>query len=158
MDSAALAATVVGLIAPYLLQLGHKVTATLTDRVAGQAADATQAMVERLYGALKARLRPGSYEANQLEGVEAKPASPVRQQALAGALAEYLDEHPDLAAELGELVAAARQAGACVQAIGSGITAGGDISLHASGGIIGRDRLGSNYVAQDRTIPGQTDS
>lgn len=72
MDSAALAATVVGLLAPYLLQLGNKVTTTLTDRVASEAADATQAMVGRLYGALKARLRPGSYEANQLR--ESRPS------------------------------------------------------------------------------------
>jgi hypothetical protein len=149
MDPVTLATTIVGLLAPYLRQIGEKLADTLTDR----AADAAQGVVQRLYQTLKARLRPGSYEAGQLEGVAAKPDSPARQQALAGSLAEYLAEHPDLAAELAGLVAEAQQAGAQVQAIQSGITAGGNVTIRAGGDITGRDRIGSNQTAKDRTPP-----
>jgi hypothetical protein len=51
-------------------------------------------VVQRLYHTLRAHLRAGSYEAGQLEGVEDKPDSPARQQALAATLAEYLAAHP----------------------------------------------------------------
>jgi hypothetical protein len=135
MDPVTLATTVVGLLAPYLLKVGEKVAGTLTDR----AADAAPGVVERLYRTLKSRLRPGSYEATQLEGVEAKPDSPARQQALATTLAEFLAEHPEVAAELEPLAVEAQQAGAQVQAIQSGITAGGNISIHAGGDVVGRD-------------------
>jgi hypothetical protein len=149
MDPVTLATTVVGLLAPYLLKVGEKVAGTLTDR----AADAAQGVVQRLYQTLKARLRPGSHEAGQLEGVEAKPDSPARQQALAATLAEFLAEHPEVAAELEPLAVEAQQAGAQVQAIESGITAGGNVNLHAGGDITGRDRIGSDQPAKDRASP-----
>jgi hypothetical protein len=149
MDPVTLATTVVGLLAPYLLKAGEKVADTLTDR----AADATPGVVARLYRTLKERLRPGSYEASQLEGVEAKPDSPARQQALAATLAEFLAEHPEVAAELEPLAVEAQQAGAQVQAIQSGITAGGNINLHAGGDITGRDRIGSDQPAKDHPTP-----
>jgi hypothetical protein len=149
MDPVTLATTVVGLLAPYLGQLGEKVVGTLTDR----AADAAPGVIERLYQTFKGRLRPGSYEAGQLEGLEAKPDSSARQQALAATLAEFLTEHPDVTAEVERLVAEAEQAGAQVQAIQSGITAGGNVSLRASGDITGRDRIGSEQAARDHTPP-----
>ena len=60
--------------------------------------------VKRVYEAVKARLRPGSYAGNQLQGVEEKPESQGRQQALQGALAEVLEEDQGFAAELERLV------------------------------------------------------
>jgi hypothetical protein len=149
MDPTTLATTVVGLIVLYLRQVGERVVGTLADR----GASATQGIIERLYQALKGHLRPGSYEAGQLEGVEAKPDNPGRQQALAATLAEFLAQHPDVAVELEGLVAQAEQAGAHVQAIGSGITAGGNINIEASGDITGRDRIGSEHPAKDRIPP-----
>jgi hypothetical protein len=152
MDPITLATTVVGLLAPFLRRAGDKLAGGLADR----AADAAQALVGRLYRTLKGRLRPGSYEAAQLEGVEAKPDSPTRQQALAAALAEFLAEHPEVAAELEPLAVEAQQAGAQVQAIESGITAGGNVDLHAGGDITGRDRIGSDQAARDHPTPPAT--
>jgi hypothetical protein len=146
MDPVTLATTIVGLLVPYLPQLGEKVIGTLTER----AADATPGVIKRIYQTLKDRLGPGSYEAQQLEGVQAKPDSPARQQALAATLAEFLTDHPEAAVELEGLVAEAEQAGVQVQAVQSGITAGGNINLHAGGDITGRDRIGSDQVGRDK--------
>jgi hypothetical protein len=158
MDPATLATTIVGLLSPYLRQFGEKVAGALTERVAGQAADAAHRMVARLYRVLKAHVDPSSYEAAQLEGLEAIPDSPARQQALAGVLTEYLARHLDLMPELQELVVAARKAGAQVQAIGSGITAGGDVILHAGGDIVGRDRVVVDHAIQSDTSSPAVDS
>jgi hypothetical protein len=146
MDAGALATAVVGLLVPYLGQVGDRVAAKFADR----AATTAEGAIQRLYLALKARLRPGSYEAGQLEGLEAKPDSPARQQALASTLAEYLAEHPGMIAELEDLLVVAQQAGVRVQAIHSGITAGGDAHVQAGGDITGRDRTGNDRPANDR--------
>jgi len=143
MDPITLATAAVGLLAPYLRKVGEKVAETVADHLA----DTGSSVVERLYRTLKARLRPGSYEAGQLQGVEDKPESPARQQALVNSLAEFLAEHPDVAKEIEALVAEAEGAGAQVQAIESGITAGGNLNLRAGGDITGRDRIGGGDLA-----------
>jgi internalin A len=85
--------------------------------------------MERLYETLKSRLQPGSYEAGQLVGVEAKPGSSARQQALKGALAEHLVENPELVTELQIRVAEARRANSKVQVVSSGTGHGSQVRL-----------------------------
>jgi hypothetical protein len=132
MDVPELAGAVVGLIVPYLQRAADK----LTDH----AVDGAMKKVAQLYRTLRDRLRPGSYEANQLAGVEERPDSEGRSAALRGALAEYLAAEPELAGELARLVEEARVAGATVHAADSGITAGGDVDIRAGGDVVGRDK------------------
>src|SRR6266508_5963766 len=124
MDPASLAAIVVGLVASHLQRLGGRIVGRVTDDVA----EAAEARIERLYDTLKARLRPGSYEAGQLEGVAAKPGSRGRQQALESALAEYLVADPawvwlhlrDRLIRLHGRVGAGSGLGGCVGVLGRG--------------------------------------
>lgn len=133
MDVSGLAGAVVGLIVPYLQQAAGK--------FADGVVDGAVAKVRQLYQTLRSRLRPGSYEANQLAGVEERPDSQSRSDSLRTALAEYLADNPELAGELARLVAEARQAGVSVRAVDSGITAGGDVHIRAGGDVTGRDKI-----------------
>src|SRR5829696_3243867 len=106
MDPITLASAAVSLLAPYLGQLAGKVI----DKAGDQLAESALPAVKRVYEAVKARLQPGSYAGNQLQGVEERPESQGRQQALQGALAEVLEEDAGFATELERLVTQARQA------------------------------------------------
>jgi hypothetical protein len=143
MDPVTLAAAAVGLLAPFLRSIG--------DTVAGEASetlsDAAVPVVKRLFKALKERLVPGSYSGNQLDGVEEKPDSATRRQALRDALAEEIAADPAFAAEVEALVTEADAAGGVqVTATDAGVVAGGDV--HQRG----------RYVAgRDMTIGGEPD-
>jgi hypothetical protein len=105
MDPITLAGAAVSLLAPYLSQLAGKVI----DRAGDQLAEAALPAVKRVYEEVKARLQPTSYAGNQLQGVEEKPDSPGRQQALQGALVEVLEEDKRFAAKLERLVTEAQE-------------------------------------------------
>jgi hypothetical protein len=103
MDASSLSNEIVTLLAPYLQRLAGKAT--------DQLADAAGPALERLFAALRRRLAPTPYAAVQLAGLEERPDSAGRQQALASALSERIEEDSDLADELQRLVAAARAGG-----------------------------------------------
>jgi hypothetical protein len=137
MDPISLAGAAVGLLAPYLQQLAGKVI----DKTGEQLAEGALPAVKRVYEAVKARLRPGSYAGNQLQGVEEKPESPGRRQALQGALAEVLEEDEGFAGELERLVTQAREAAGWYAEVGmlEGTAAfGGDVHQRAEY-LAGRD-------------------
>jgi hypothetical protein len=137
MDPITLAGAAVSLLAPYLSQSAGKVI----DKAGDQLAEGALPAVKRVYDAVKARLRPGSYAGNQLQGVEEKPDSQGRQQALQSALAEVLEEDQGFAAQLEQLVTQARQAAGWHAQVGTveGTAAfGGDVHQRAEY-LAGRD-------------------
>ncbi|RRR77627.1 hypothetical protein [Streptomyces sp. RP5T] len=138
MDPAALAATAVAVLLPYLHQLAGRVT----ERTADALSDSGLPKVQQLYQALKERLRPGSYAGNVLEGAEERPDSEGRQQALGAALAEELERDPDFAADVERLIAQAQEPG------------GATFSVTDSGAVAGRDvvQRGRNVAGRDLTI------
>lgn len=138
MDPAALAATAVAMLLPYLHQLAGRVT----ERTADALSDSGLPKVQQLYQTLKERLRPGSYAGNVLEGAEVRPDSEGRQQALGAALAEELQHDPDFAAEVERLVTQAQESG------------GATVSVTDSGAVAGRDLIqrGRNVAGRDLTI------
>lgn len=148
VDLATLASDTVGVLVPFLHELGTRTADRISGQLADHAADQTRGLVSRLHRLLKTRLHPGSHEADLLSAVEADPGSRARQQALVAVLAEYLAGHADLARELGELLAEARQAGAQVQAIDSGMTTGGNLHIEAGGNVVGRDAVGGAKPAE----------
>lgn len=95
-----LSSEAVSLLAPYLQRLVGKAT--------DQLADAAVPALGRLYDALRRRLASTPYAAGVLAGLEEQPDNTGRQQALAGALSERIEEDADFAAELQRLVADAR--------------------------------------------------
>jgi hypothetical protein len=124
VDPVSLAGAVVALVAPYL----KRVLEGSADRAAEAAADAALPAAKRLFEAVKRRLRPGSYQAAQLEGVEEMPSSEGRQAALKTALVELFESEPALITELEPLVKAAEaEAGIRITASDAGIVAGGDV-------------------------------
>ena len=93
---------------------------------------------------MKRRLVPGTYAGSQLAGVEEHPERTGRQQALASALAEALEEDAGFVAELAELVTEA-QAAVRVQVrfglVEGPVAIGGDVHQH-----------GHNVAGHDLTI------
>jgi hypothetical protein len=137
MDPITLAGAAVSLLAPYLGQLTGKVI----DKASDQLAEGALPAVKRVHEVLKARLRPGSYAGNQLQGVEEKPGSEGRQRGLQSALAEVLEEDKEFAAELERLVTQAREAAGWHAEVGivEGTAAfGGDVHQQADY-LAGRD-------------------
>jgi hypothetical protein len=134
LEPVSLAAAVVSMLVPLLQRLrGH-------DEEGGpDVLGIAGPIVERLYEAVKARLAAESYAGHQLDGVEERPDSEARRQALIAALAEELEADPDFAADLDGLVGEARAAGA-VQVVShdSGATAGRDVQQHGTY-VAGRD-------------------
>ncbi|MDQ4069098.1 MAG: hypothetical protein M3203_06465 [Actinomycetota bacterium] len=139
MDPVSLAAAAVGLLAPFLQRIGEKTAEEVSETLSEETVPA----LKRLFNALKDRLRPGSYAGNQLEGVEERPDSGPRQQALRDALVEQFEADPAFAAEVESLVKEA-QATAGVQVI----------TATDAGAIAGRDvRQQGHYVSgRDITI------
>jgi hypothetical protein len=148
VDAFALASDTVGLLVPYLQQLGAQAAGRLSERTADHVADTVGGAVARVYRLLKDRLRPGSHELDQLTALGREPENAAYQQALTAALAEYLGKHPELAGRLGELVDEAAKANVQMQAINSGFTAGGSIRISAGGSVVGRDASGGSPSAQ----------
>ncbi len=134
IEPISLAAATVSLLVPLLQRLGGRVA----DRASDALADAAVPAVKRLYQTLKERLRPGSYAGNQLQGVEERPDSEGRQQALRTALAEELAADQELAAQVERLVDEARAAGAHINARDAGVVAGRDVHQHGQY-VAGRD-------------------
>jgi hypothetical protein len=137
VDPITLAGAAVGLLASYLGQLAGKVI----DKASDQLAESAMPAVRRVYEAVKFRLRPGSYAGNQLQGVEEKPESRGRQQALQGALAEVLEADKGFAEQLERLVTQARAAAgwhAEVDTIEGTAAFGGDVHQQAEY-LAGRD-------------------
>lgn len=133
-----IAAAAVALLAPYLERLAKQVAEQATDAVGEAAVPA----VKRLYQAVRARLRPGTYAGNQLQGLEERPESEGRQQALRTALVEELESDPAFAAELERLVSDAKAAvGTQITATDTGVVAGRDSSIR-----------GQYVAARDMTI------
>jgi hypothetical protein len=139
MDPVTLAAAAVGLLGPFLRSIGDKTAEKTAEEVSQTLSERAVPAVKRLFKALKEKLRPGSYAGNQLEGVEEKPDSDTRRQALTDALAEELEADPAFAAEVEGLVNEAEAAGGVqVTATDAGVVAGGDV--HQSGTYVaGRD-------------------
>jgi hypothetical protein len=135
VEPISLAVAAISLLAPYLERFAG--------RVAEQTADATADLalpaVRRLYEAVKAKLRPGTYAGAQLQGVVERPDSEGRQQALRTALVEEMESDPAFAAELERLVAEAQAAvGAQVTATNAGVVAGRDVTQRGNF-VAGRD-------------------
>lgn len=136
MDPVSLAAAAVGLLAPFLQRIGEKTAEEVSQTLSEEAVPA----LKRLFNGLKNRLRPGSYAGNQLEGVEERPDSAPRQEALRDALVEEFEADPAFAAEVESLVKEAEAAGGVrvITATDAGVVAGGDV--HQQGRYVaGRD-------------------
>lgn len=135
VEPVSLATAVVSLLAPFLRQLGGQVA----EKASAELTDAALPAIKRLYHTLKERLRPGSYARSQLQGVEERPDSEGRQQALRSALAEELESDPAFAAEVERLVSEAQAAsGVQITANDTGVVAGRDV--HQRGQYVaGRD-------------------
>lgn len=145
MDPVTLAAAAVALLGPFLRQVGEQTA----DSVSHAVSDAAVPAIKRLYRALRARLRPGTYAGGQLDGVEERPDSESRQQALQAALAEELEADPAFAREVEALVAEAQAAGGVeITAEGSGAVAGRDVHQHGRY-VAGRDM----HVGQEPDQP-----
>jgi hypothetical protein len=116
---------------------------------AAAVADAAVPAVKRLYQALKDRLRPGTYAGSQLEGVEQRPDSESRQQALRSALAEELEADPAFAAEVERLVGEAQAAGGVQLTVSdAGVVAGRDV--HQRGQYVAGRDLSIGNTDQDQ--------
>jgi hypothetical protein len=87
--------------------LAH-LSGSVTERVVS---DAALPAVGHLFQAVKRRLAPGSYAANQLAGLEEHPERRGRQKAFASALEEMFEQNPGFAEEFQRLVAEVRAAG-----------------------------------------------
>ena len=140
VEPVSIATAAVALLAPYLGRLVDRVAQQTTDAIADSALPA----VKRLYAAMKAKLRPGTYAGSQLQGLEERPESEGRQQALRTALVEEMSGDPSFAAELERLVQEAWEAG------------GVQISGTDTGAIAGRDVIqrGQYVAGRDMEIGG----
>jgi hypothetical protein len=144
-----LAAAAVTLLAPYLERLAGRVAEQATDTIA----DAALPTVKRLYQTVKAKLRPGSYAGNQLQGLEERPESEGRRQAMRTALAEELESDPTFAAELERLISEAQAAGGIrITATDVGVVSGKDAHLRGNY-VAGRDMTVGGIPPKDQSIP-----
>lgn len=145
VEPAGLAATAVALLTPYLQRLAGRVVEHAADAIADEALPA----VQRLYDTLRVRLRPGTYAANQLQGVEESPDSDGRQQALRAALVEELEDDPAFAAEIERLVNDTQEAGGVqIRVTDTGIVAGRDVNQRGRY-VAGRDMtVGGTHAEQ----------
>ena len=135
VEPVSLAASAVALLVPYLQQAAGRVAEQATDA----AVDVALPALKRLYEVVKAKLRPGTYGGNQLRGMEERPDSEGRQQALRTALVEELESDPSFAAELVHVVREAQEAtGVRVSAVDAGVVAGRDARLRGRF-VAGRD-------------------
>jgi hypothetical protein len=135
VDPLSLAAVAVGLLVPLFKQTADK----LAERAGEAIADAALPKLKALYDRVRAKLAPGSYQAALLDGVEAEPDDPARQEVLKAELAKLLREDRQFAADLERLVGEAEAAGgARITATDTGVVAGRDAHLHGQY-VSGRD-------------------
>jgi hypothetical protein len=135
MDPVSLAATAVALLGPYLAQAAGGFATRSGEAIAEGAVPKVKALYERL----RAKLVSGSYPRALLEGVEAEPDNPDRQEILKAELAKLLAQDERFASELERLVKEAEQAGGVrITATDVGVVAGRDASLRGRY-VAGRD-------------------
>jgi hypothetical protein len=135
MDSVSLANAAVALLGPYFAQTAG----AFATRAGESIADATVPKVRAVYERLRARLTPDSYQGALLEGVQAQPDDPGRQEILKAELAKLLAQDPGFAAELADLVEQAERAsGVRIVATDAGVVAGRDANLRGRY-VAGRD-------------------
>jgi hypothetical protein len=136
MDRIELATSVVGLLAPYV-DLGEGASES-SDGTDPQAMERTK----RVYEVVKNRLQRSPYAAGQLAGLEERPRSPGRQEALRSVLGEVLEEDPEFAAYLEQLVSEILQ-----------ITGARGTTIYG-GAVAGRDvyQMGQYVAGRDMTI------
>jgi hypothetical protein len=129
VDPTSLAAAAVAVLGPYLAQAASGFAKRTGETIADGAVPAVKALYERL----RSRLSPGSYQGALLDGVEAEPDDPGRQEILKAELAKLLEQDKRFAAELEGLVEAAERAGgAQITATGAGVVAGRDVNLRGN--------------------------
>lgn len=133
MDPVTLAGAAIGLLVPFLKQIGEKVLDRGAEGAAGIVGD--------LYERIKAKFQGDRYAGQLLEGVEADPTSRSRQTNLTNQLADLLEADPDFRKEIEDLLNDAKAAGLGVTAIDAGITAGGDVYQSAGRDAVGRDKI-----------------
>ena len=135
MDPVSLAGAAVALLGPYFAQTAG----ALATRAGESIAEAAVPKVRALYERLRARLTPGSYQGTLLDGVEAQPDDPGRQEILKAELAKLLAKDPRFAAELEGLVEQAERAGGVrIASTDVGVVAGRDANLRGRY-VAGRD-------------------
>ena len=138
MDPLSIAGAAVGFLVPVFKSMAER-GLTKVGEVLG---DASEGAVGGLYARIKHKLAGDSYGEQLLAGVEAKPESDARRGNLETALAELIESDPEFGQQLADLIAEAEAGGAAsVQAINSGITAGGDVNQTAGGDAVGRDKV-----------------
>lgn len=143
VDPLTLATAAIGLLVPYFKQAADKIA----ERVGESITDAALPKIKALYQRIRARLARDSYQGTLLDGVEAEPDNPGRQEILKTELAKILSEDRQFAAELEHLVEEAQEAsGLRISATDAGVVAGRDAILRG------------RYVAgRDMKIGGTTD-
>lgn len=130
-----LSLAVVSLLVSYFKQAAGK----LAERAGDAVADAALPKLKALYERVRARLAPDSYEGALLDGVQAQPDEPGRQEILKAELSKILKDDQQFASELERLVGEVQQAGSVqIAATDTGIVAGRDVSLHGRF-VAGRD-------------------
>jgi hypothetical protein len=133
MEPVTLATAAIGLLVPFLKSFGGKVL----ERVGDAASDRVFALYERI----KRRLSGDDYDEQLLIGVEKDSESESRQRNLGDRLAELLANDPEFARDIKELVSSAREAGAPITAVNTGIVAGGNVVQGAGKDAVGRDKI-----------------
>jgi hypothetical protein len=133
-----LAAAAVNLLSPYLARLGGNVANQAVDKLSQAAIPA----VGNLYELLKKRLGQGTYEGNQLAGLEEKPADSLRQQVAVATIAEALKRDPEFERDLRRLLEQAEPASMVTASFGDvqGPVALRDIKVKAKN-FAGRDQV-----------------
>jgi hypothetical protein len=139
VDPLSLAAAAVGLLVPLFRATADK----FAERAGEVIADAALPKVKALYERVRARCVPGSYQGALLDGVEAEPDDPGRQEILKAELAKLLAQDKKFATDLQHLIDEAEQAGGVrVTATDAGAVAGRDVNQRGRY-VAGRDlRIG----------------
>jgi len=136
MDPMTLAATVVAALAPFL----GKFTDGALTRAGEAAADTAGAKIGALYRAVRKRMTGDGYHQAILQGAEDKPDNPARLDALTGTIGSILQEDPEFAVTLTELL--------------EQVTGSQDFQVSESGIVAGRDvhQTGTYVAGRDLTI------
>ncbi|WP_433330200.1 hypothetical protein [Spirillospora sp. CA-294931] len=133
MEPITLAAATIGVLVPYLGQIAGGGLA----RIGETATDSASQRVTELYRAIRTRVTGASYEEAILDGAEEQPENEARRAALQNVLAELIQNDPDFAETLSELVKGTTEIRP-IQVTDSGAVAAND--FHQSGTYVaGRD-------------------
>lgn len=146
MDPVGLAGEVLAVLAPFLRKGLEQAAGKAGEALSGVGVDG----VKRLYAAVRERFAGDESGGAQLERWVGEPASPVRQRALEGTLADLLDRDPVFAERVRGLLEQARPAAAGGVRAGradhveGAAAVGGDLTIQAGEGgtAAGRDAYG----------------